>query len=130
MARSDAQIRQSVVQFLSSLLSSDRGARIDPHIDFPIPRVQAADNEALKMIPSREEIKDVVFSLSVDGAPGPDGFGAGFYQSCWPIIQEDLYLVVKDFFSRWAAAAGLLQYSYCSDPESGGYFTIEGLSAN
>ena len=60
--------------------------------------MQAADNDALRRIPSREEIKDTVFSMSADGAPGPDGFGAGFYRSCWSMIQDNLYLAVKDFF--------------------------------
>jgi hypothetical protein len=37
-------------------------------------------NTLLTLIPSQEEIKNAVFNLNKDGAPGPDGYGAFFYQ--------------------------------------------------
>jgi hypothetical protein len=33
----------------------------------------------LTMIPSPSEIKNAVFELNKDNAPGPDGFGAFFF---------------------------------------------------
>jgi len=35
----------------------------------------------LVMIPSQVETHKVVFNLNKDGSPGPDGFGAVFYQT-------------------------------------------------
>ncbi|XP_026433405.1 uncharacterized protein LOC113330808 [Papaver somniferum] len=39
---------------------------------------------------SPEEIKQAVFDLGANSAPGPDGFSGCFYRHCWDIIQEDL----------------------------------------
>ncbi|CAJ2652147.1 unnamed protein product [Trifolium pratense] len=56
-------------------------------------------NNLLTMLPSKEEIKTAVFDLNKDGAPGPDGFGAFFYQTYWDIIQNDVVSAVLQFFS-------------------------------
>jgi len=51
-------------------------------IDETIPSlVTDEDNHMLLHLPLSSEIKDVVFSLNGDGAPGPDGFGGHFYQT-------------------------------------------------
>nr|XP_027082211.1 uncharacterized protein LOC113704511 [Coffea arabica] len=52
----------------------------------------------MKDLPTLEELHSMVFSLDVDSAPSPDGFGAGFYQSCLSIIKDDLMEAVQDFF--------------------------------
>ena len=33
--------------------------------------------------------------MDLDKAPGPDGFTARFYISCWDIIKRDLYIMIK-----------------------------------
>ena len=48
------------------------------------------DNAMLLALPSLTELKEVVFSMDINSMPGLDGFGAGFYQSCWDIIKVDL----------------------------------------
>ncbi|MCI69696.1 RNA-directed DNA polymerase (Reverse transcriptase), partial [Trifolium medium] len=54
------------------------------------------------MLPSKEEIKSAVFALNKDGAPGPDGFAAYFYQEYWDIIKVDVVNAVIQFFtSGW-----------------------------
>lgn len=45
-----------------------------------IPRmINAEENESLCAVPSEAEIKEVVFNMSVDSAPGPDGFSGVFF---------------------------------------------------
>ncbi|XP_058742332.1 uncharacterized protein LOC131614798 [Vicia villosa] len=61
-----------------------------------------AENAMLTLLPSMEEIKAAVFSLNKDSAPGPDGFGAVFYQTYWDIIKGDVSKAVLQFFdSGW-----------------------------
>jgi mannosylglycoprotein endo-beta-mannosidase len=57
-------------------------------------------NNLLTMIHTPSEIKNAVFDLNKDGAPGPDGFGAFFYQTYWEIIQYDVTNAVIEFFKH------------------------------
>ncbi|XP_027118540.1 uncharacterized protein [Coffea arabica] len=83
-------IRRSAVEFFSSLFASDHHGCLSPGLPFALPQLTSADNAMLGALPELEELKRVVFALEADSAPGPDGFGAGFYQVCWDIINTDL----------------------------------------
>ena len=50
------------------------------------------------MLPTHAEIKAALFNLNKDGAPGPDGFGAFFFQTYWDIIQKDFTDAIMQFF--------------------------------
>jgi hypothetical protein len=59
-------------------------------------------NVVLTMLPSHDEINAAVFALNKDSAPGPDGFGAYFYQHYWDIVNLDVINAVLEFFtSNW-----------------------------
>ncbi|XP_020243219.1 uncharacterized protein LOC109821445 [Asparagus officinalis] len=47
---------------------------------------------------SKEEIKEAIFSMSDNKAPGPDGYSASFFKTAWPIIGEDILKSIGDFF--------------------------------
>ncbi|XP_058775611.1 uncharacterized protein LOC131649884 [Vicia villosa] len=68
-------------------------------VDEVIPDLVNADmNRFLTSIPSEEEIKNAVFKLNKDGAPGPDGFGGIFYHTYWSIIKKEVIDAVIQFF--------------------------------
>jgi hypothetical protein len=46
---------------------------------------------------TEEEIKSVVFSCYLEGAPGPDGIPFFFYQQFWDVIKQDIFSMFKDF---------------------------------
>lgn len=50
------------------------------------PCVTQAQNEALIVEPSPQEIKEATFAIHADKAPGPDGFSASFFQANWETI--------------------------------------------
>jgi len=63
-------------------------------IEDVIPKIISEDtNNMITIIPSMEEVKNVVFSLNKDGGPGPDCFGASFFQSYWSIIHYDVLML-------------------------------------
>lgn len=62
------------------------------------PLVTDEMNQRLTEIPGMAEVQAAVFSISSDKAPGPDGFSAGFYQTFWDVIGDDVYRDIKDFF--------------------------------
>lgn len=41
------------------------------------------DNVTLDRLPSLDEVKEKVFSLDKNSAPGPDGFLGALFQHCW-----------------------------------------------
>lgn len=52
----------------------------------------------LTVLPTRKEIKAVVFNLNTDGAPSPDGFWVFFFQTYREIIHKKLIDAVMQFF--------------------------------
>ena len=56
------------------------------------------DNLELCRVPSRDEIKKVVFGMKALKAPRPDGFPLLFYKHYWDIVGDQLTLVVQGFF--------------------------------
>lgn len=54
----------------------------------------------LTMLPTPDEIFNAVSSLKKESAPGPDGFGANFYQTYWSIVKQDVINAVLEFFSK------------------------------
>jgi hypothetical protein len=36
----------------------------------------------------------------IDKAPGPNGFNGKFLKKCWPIIKEDFYKLIEDFYNE------------------------------
>nr|GEU50733.1 RNA-directed DNA polymerase, eukaryota, reverse transcriptase zinc-binding domain protein [Tanacetum cinerariifolium] len=46
-----------------------------------------------------DEIKKAVWDCGPDKSPGPDGFTLDFFKRFWSIVEEDVILAVKEFFS-------------------------------
>ncbi|GKA88532.1 RNA-directed DNA polymerase, eukaryota, reverse transcriptase zinc-binding domain protein [Tanacetum coccineum] len=49
---------------------------------------------------SNDEIKDAMYSIDDNKAPGPDGYTIKFYKKAWNIIGGDVCNVVKEFFRK------------------------------
>lgn len=47
---------------------------------------------------SEAEIRNVLFSMPNNKAPGPDGYPVEFYRASWPIIKQDFIIAVQSFF--------------------------------
>jgi hypothetical protein len=46
---------------------------------------------------SEKEIREAVFQMKHNKAPGPDGFPVEFYQVFWSLIKDDLMAMFRDF---------------------------------
>ncbi|XP_074300756.1 uncharacterized protein LOC141632073 [Silene latifolia] len=62
-----------------------------------------------------EEVKQVIFSIPIDKAPGPDGYTSGFYKDSWELIGHDIVAAVKDFFKDWSICPRKIHYRKCPD---------------
>ncbi|XP_015166052.1 uncharacterized protein [Solanum tuberosum] len=61
--------------------------------------ITAEDNMKIRNIPTEEEIRDVIFSVNLDSAAGPDGYNGLFFQNAWEIIKLDVCNYVHSFFN-------------------------------
>lgn len=86
--------------FFKNLLSLEEHY-IDEAILQVIPKlVTEEENSLLTRLPAMEEVRDVVFSMSADSSPGPDGFSGSFYRVAWDIQKYDLLNAVSFFFQE------------------------------
>nr|GEU28937.1 hypothetical protein [Tanacetum cinerariifolium] len=58
------------------------------------------DEDAEKMIMnvSEEEIKDALFDICDNKAPGPDGYSANFFKSAWSVLKKEVCDAIMEFF--------------------------------
>ncbi|KAL2246374.1 UNVERIFIED_CONTAM: hypothetical protein Sindi_2905600 [Sesamum indicum] len=45
------------------------------------------------------DVKQAVFDIAEDKAPGPDGYSSGFFKTAWPIVGQEVTSAVLDFFN-------------------------------
>ncbi|PNY03176.1 ribonuclease H [Trifolium pratense] len=95
------QIADHVVNYYQNLFCANTNLMQDETlIEGVIPNIiDDSVNAMLTMIPTPSEIKNAVFDLNKEGAPGPDGFGAFFFHTYWDIIQHDVVNAVIEFFT-------------------------------
>lgn len=100
-AETDSQIVDEVIQFYEKLNGS---ANVDldpmnPSVLGKGPILNEIQQKELIKPVTLEEIKLALFSISELKAPGPDGYGSGFFKDAWGIVHREIILAVTDFFS-------------------------------
>lgn len=63
------------------------------------PCVSQEWNERLTRDPTPSEIKEALFAIHADKAPGPDGFSASFFHSNWETIGPSIVSEIQQFFT-------------------------------
>lgn len=110
-------LAQGAVSHYHKLLSTETH-NFDLNLMSAIPHLITEDlNTSLCLIPSGEEIKHTVFSLSGNSSPGPDGFTGNFYTHCWDIVSKDVTNAVQGFFQGWGIPQGLSSTIICMIPK-------------
>jgi hypothetical protein len=86
------KIIEHATSFYKSLFGPAPGNvfHFDHGIWEPHEKLDAADNEILSRPFSIKEVKDAIFSMAKNKAPGPDNIPIEFYQHCWDIVKFDI----------------------------------------
>lgn len=97
--------------FQSTMLAGDLSERER------INRVTEEQNAHLMLPVTCEEVKDAVFSMYPEKAPGCDGLNPYFYQAYWSIVGEDVVNFCKRFFVSGELPLGVNRTLVCLIPK-------------
>ncbi|KAL2246342.1 UNVERIFIED_CONTAM: hypothetical protein Sindi_2902400 [Sesamum indicum] len=96
------EIAHEFVSYYQNLLGGTR-RRLSVDIRYlrPWARHCITDEEANQLLLplSADDVKQAVFDIADDKAPGPDGYSSRFFKAAWPVVGEEVTRAVLDFFS-------------------------------
>ncbi|XP_074299290.1 uncharacterized protein LOC141630357 [Silene latifolia] len=96
----DEGIQNAFLEYYKMLLGSKASIT---KVNIPIVqkgRICNEDQKEILLLPViKEEVKDIIFHIPDDKAPGPDGFSSKFFKDSWDIIVGDgVTQAILDFF--------------------------------
>jgi hypothetical protein len=74
-----------------------RAFSLAPNIWVEAQQVSDEENRNLELTFTTEDLDEVLFSMKVDSAPGPDGLPVVFFQRFWEILKKPILLMLNDF---------------------------------
>ncbi|XP_019170561.1 PREDICTED: uncharacterized protein LOC109166130 [Ipomoea nil] len=86
-------MHSTILNYFDNIFASNGLSCDDPLFEILSPRVTLEQNMMLDRPFETDEVKEALFSMYPDKAPGPDGLNPGFYQQFWEIVGGD----VSDF---------------------------------
>jgi hypothetical protein len=89
----------------------------DPVLSLIAPKISQEDNDRLVAPITREELKEALFQMHPDKAPGPDGFNPAFYQHFWDLCGGDIFEATKDWLDRGYFPSSLNETNICLIPK-------------
>jgi hypothetical protein len=100
-----------------NLLFKANASEHDPILSLINPKVTQEDNDRLVAPITREELKEAIFQMHPDKAPGPDGFNPAFYQHFWDLCGNDIYEAARDWLDRGYFPSSLNETNICLIPK-------------
>ncbi|KAJ9535485.1 hypothetical protein OSB04_un001384 [Centaurea solstitialis] len=106
-----------VAHFHSVLGTTD--ALVQPELDSILFHTKLTLAESLHIIrPVQDlEIKEAMFSIGNDKAPGSDGFSAKFFKAAWDVVGSDVTIAIHNFFYTARLAKELNHTLLCLIPK-------------
>jgi hypothetical protein len=93
-----SNLKSYITQFYEDLFgpSKENHLTLNENRTDDITQVSQSENEFLTAPFTEKEIRDAIFDMEPNKAPGPDGFLAEFYQKFWELIKGDLMQMFHD----------------------------------
>ncbi|KAL0317542.1 UNVERIFIED_CONTAM: hypothetical protein Sangu_2168500 [Sesamum angustifolium] len=93
------EIGQEFVSYFTSLLSTEVPTLpVDNAVFNWGPKLSSELALELCRVVTPEEVKQAIFHISDNKAPGPDGYSACFFKRAWHIVGDQVCTAVLDFF--------------------------------
>lgn len=84
----DHQFAEEITNYFDLIFTSQNASAPDVVSRALTPRISEATNRRLTSIPTATKIRNALFSIHPDKAPGADGFSACFFQANWTTIGD------------------------------------------
>jgi exonuclease III len=107
---SQEEMEELASDFYVELLGTPQSR--DADINLAVLDLPSLDLNGLEGDLSEEEMWSVIKQLPADKAPGPDGFSARFYQTCWNTIKGDFMAAINQLSSGDTRNFSLLNQAY------------------
>lgn len=90
------QISKVITSYFQLLFTSQPGERSETVAKALEPSICEETNTRIILEPTSREIKDDMYSIPADKAPGPDGFAVDFFHSNWPTVVTEIVKEVQN----------------------------------
>jgi hypothetical protein len=96
--KGDDQLKEYITRYYKGLFGPNEREDVTMNVNRrdDIPQISAGDNEKLIEPFSEMEIRDAIFQMKLNKAPGLDGLSVEFYPTFWEIIKDDLLTLFKE----------------------------------
>ncbi|KAL9400757.1 hypothetical protein Peur_004606 [Populus x canadensis] len=99
LTTSVSQVGDVFVSFFKQLLGSCKETLpLDIDVIQSGPCLNESSHESLLALVSNDDIKNALFGIGNDKAPGPDGYSSFFFKKSWDVIGGDFCTTVQNFF--------------------------------
>jgi hypothetical protein len=99
LSSNQVAIREHAVNFFESMFAESMAWR--PKLDdLEFESLSEGEAASLEAPFLEKEVKDVIFGMDGNKAPGPDGFSLAFFQACWEVLKNDIMAIFSDFHAR------------------------------
>lgn len=96
---SDAAKAEVASSYFSELFKSSNPRSYAPVFQSMAPKVTQSMNDVLISEVSKEEVREAMFSIKHESAPGPDGMTAAFFQNYWDFVGDDITREIQNVFT-------------------------------
>ena len=95
----EQEVREGVANTFQQLLSESSDWKADIG-GLQLKQISQQEAELLELPFSEFEVQATLMNMNGDKAPGPNGFIAAFWQSCWDFAKEEILDMFKEFHEQ------------------------------
>ncbi|GAU45954.1 hypothetical protein TSUD_301630 [Trifolium subterraneum] len=126
VATTQPELCEVALNYFNHLFKSNPTVH-EPVLSLISPKITREDNERLDRPITREELKEALFQMHPDKAPGPDGFNPAFYQHFWDLCGDDIFEAAKEWLGKGYFPSSLNKTNICLIPKSDNPTTMKDL---
>jgi hypothetical protein len=114
--KSQPEICEVALKYFDQLFKANSSVH-DPILSLVAPKINDEDNEKLVAPITKEEVREALFQMHPDKAPGPDGFNPAFYQHFWDLCGNDIFEAASEWLERGYFPSSLNETNICLIPK-------------